>query len=649
MDTDPQQQMMVPLKSDPSETTNRVSVDVDPALQIFPTVSDPTDQIQQDLKLSDGDDNPSKRHATKGQWQTPPIGPFFPSSSNTTSTSASATNPTSTSTATAPAPQPQQPSSSATAGVPPISLQTLPVPNSSDDYAKALQEAYRRGAEAAALMSRSRPPPPPVAAPAGAVAPSPAPSNTTTIGSTTFAFHPMTVAPAPTGTNAALTDVNVQAQVQQQTQVQQQAQQQAQAQSVANPLMPIMTTSQPLPTVVHTHTHPTQQPQQQPPQPGQPQPMMQPQGQPQVQVQQPQPQPQVAATTNYGVPTPLPFYNPTAHASARPTPVTSAPTMATTVQQPQQQQQQVLQQQQQQQQVSQQQVVVHPPPQHVATVVPAPVTSNGRSVSMPDMTAYAAKANDEESKRLKRLARNRASARLRRLRKKNLVESYEGEVGVLETSLAKLRAHRWGVGTDPEALLEALSMDRGQQTITPLQRKELIQNLLKQQQEQVRNVLECQLETLTLGWIARQGEDVTAAGGESGMSQVGVGGEEKEMDLLAAELNGVLQLTPDQKKQLQTATEGMEEEHRAVKVVDTSLSALMSNEWLMNTGIQECTNQFTGILNPTQLSKFLLWSDANSESIDQLDYVNAPPANSQPCSAPTFVFGMEEGHHGDDS
>jgi hypothetical protein len=38
---------------------------------------------------------------------------------------------------------------------------------------------------------------------------------------------------------------------------------------------------------------------------------------------------------------------------------------------------------------------------------------------MPDMSAYAAKA--EEEKRQKRLARNRASARLRRLRKKNLV------------------------------------------------------------------------------------------------------------------------------------------------------------------------------------------------------------------------------------
>jgi hypothetical protein len=45
-----------------------------------------------------------------------------------------------------------------------------------------------------------------------------------------------------------------------------------------------------------------------------------------------------------------------------------------------------------------------------------------RSMSMPDMS-NSGKVSDEEAKRLKRLARNRASARLRRLRKKNLVSS----------------------------------------------------------------------------------------------------------------------------------------------------------------------------------------------------------------------------------
>jgi hypothetical protein len=57
----------------------------------------------------------------------------------------------------------------------------------------------------------------------------------------------------------------------------------------------------------------------------------------------------------------------------------------------------------------------------VAPAPPPAASAPGRSLSMPDMSTYTAEA--EEEKRLKRLARNRASARLRRLRKKNLVSN----------------------------------------------------------------------------------------------------------------------------------------------------------------------------------------------------------------------------------
>jgi hypothetical protein len=68
-----------------------------------------------------------------------------------------------------------------------------------------------------------------------------------------------------------------------------------------------------------------------------------------------------------------------------------------------------------------------PPPQqppalqHPMNATPTPQAAGSRSLSLPDMQSYAARANAEEEKRKKRLARNRASARLRRLRKKNLV------------------------------------------------------------------------------------------------------------------------------------------------------------------------------------------------------------------------------------
>ncbi len=224
-------------------------------------------------------------------------------------------------------------------------------------------------------------------------------------------------------------------------------------------------------------------------------------------------------------------------------------------------------------------------------------------------------------------------------------------------------------------------MDRGQQKIDSAKRKELITSILTQQKEQVQNIMDCQLENMVLGWIARHddndgggngggnsgGDDVedkqmTDSGAES-MSGATIKcedddncnaqnnnhAEEDNLDNLANELKDILQLTPEQKKQLQKATEGVEEERKAIEVVDSSLTALLSNPWLMNNGIEECINQFTSIMNPTQMSKFMLWADHNAEAIDQLDYVNAPPAKSQPAAGPSFVFGIDDAPVGEDN
>jgi len=53
------------------------------------------------------------------------------------------------------------------------------------------------------------------------------------------------------------------------------------------------------------------------------------------------------------------------------------------------------------------------------------------------------------------LERNRASARLRREKKKGLVETYELEVSDLETVLSKLKGHQFGRGEE-KILLDAL-------------------------------------------------------------------------------------------------------------------------------------------------------------------------------------------------
>lgn len=58
-----------------------------------------------------------------------------------------------------------------------------------------------------------------------------------------------------------------------------------------------------------------------------------------------------------------------------------------------------------------------------------------------------------------RLERNRASARVRRQRKKDMVELYEKDVARLERGIATLKMHVWGTG-EGVALADALGAVR---------------------------------------------------------------------------------------------------------------------------------------------------------------------------------------------
>ena len=232
------------------------------------------------------EEGPSKRHAKKGQWQTPPVGQLFPGSAGIASSSLT---------------EPK-------VNLPPSDLE---IPSTSDDYAKALQEAYRKGAEAASALSKQR-------------------STTTPLSNQTVSFQ---------GTKI----------LQQKT-----------------------------PKVSQVG--------------------------------------QNANSTNLGVPTPIPFVSatsttklsnslPNQHLS----PSATAPAN-------------------QYQNNAQTQPLMNTTPL-TSTIIPERAPSSTafgsvapRSTSMPDMSRLQNhKQDDEETKRLKRLARNRASARLRRQRKKNLV------------------------------------------------------------------------------------------------------------------------------------------------------------------------------------------------------------------------------------
>ena len=242
-------------------------------------------------------DSTSNRAALQGQWKTPPL-PVYASGYGHPHAAAS---------------RPQTQAQVVTAQTIPTITSLSSIPNNSEDYAKALQEAYRKGAEAAALIAQQQ-------------------------------QHDMTMSTAMSCPNFSTVP--------------------------AAPQPHGMHMSSATEEAAYAHqVHPT------PTHSAIPDPLSS---------AMPPPPPPSAVASH---PSTMHFHHP-------------PPRHPQSASQPPQQQQQ------------------H---DYVAQQNPAAAAkpAQPRSVSLPDMSGYAAQA--EEEKRQKRLARNRASARLRRLRKKNLV------------------------------------------------------------------------------------------------------------------------------------------------------------------------------------------------------------------------------------
>lgn len=210
------------------------------------------------------------------------------------------------------------------------------------------------------------------------------------------------------------------------------------------------------------------------------------------------------------------------------------------------------------------------------------------------------------------------------------VDAYETEVGILERTLKQLKDHEWGKNTDDhKAILDALSMERGQQELSPDQRTEIIQDILKQQMQQITMLQEAQREQEFLALLASHDEN--ASGND-------------DDDEIFHELQNILNLSPEQKEKIRESSKGLDKEVEALDTVSASLRAMQENKWLLNEGVTKITDEFTSILHKNQKSKLLLWTDSNAEAIDQLDFVKVQPLQS----APLFSFGDETTSAGDD-
>ncbi|KAG7385089.1 hypothetical protein PHYPSEUDO_001941 [Phytophthora pseudosyringae] len=237
----------------------------------------------------------------------------------------------------------------------------------------------------------------------------------------------------------------------------------------------------------------------------------------------------------------------------------------------------------------------------------------------PDLLSIYQKLQEEDDRRQRRLERNRASARVRREKKKGMVETYEGEVSKLESSLNMLKNHEFGMGNAQE-LATALEYSSGEHL----------------RHAQMSKDAKMELMARILGQHSRNTDAIRRANAEN-QALIAAAIDNSE---LFRSLRALLGLTDEQCQRIASLAIPASEEARKLDAIRKCFSALRAHDWLYVPGIETILHQSRNTMTPHQFQKFLSWSVENRPSIDKLQFV---PTASAPGSEKdlTFIFSED--------
>jgi hypothetical protein len=218
-------------------------------------------------------------------------------------------------------------------------------------------------------------------------------------------------------------------------------------------------------------------------------------------------------------------------------------------------------------------------------------------------------ATEAERKRARRLARNRASARLRRQRKRSTIENLESKIEKVNRLIEKLRAYQFGSGLERgSALVENLgSWTQPTKPHTMDERVERTQYYLQ---------MVCRDLKIMLNNQTASGLVYCAAGNSL------VGGQ-AEHRAIQQELQEVLQLTPEQRGEI------MDPGGALTKVGNryTTLCALLriavaadKHKWMDSSIHERVRKSFTGIVSEEQDKRYMAWTYRNADAIRLLRF-----------------------------
>ncbi|CAM9927516.1 unnamed protein product [Phaeothamnion confervicola] len=226
-----------------------------------------------------------------------------------------------------------------------------------------------------------------------------------------------------------------------------------------------------------------------------------------------------------------------------------------------------------------------------------------------------------------RLARNRESARLRRLRKKELVDKYEQDVARLEHGIRLLQLHRYGARRE-EQLAEALATDTGDNHPPEGEARERRRHaLLAQQAEHVQELAAATVEGLALSLCIGG----VAPGSLPPASAPGVGAALTQLreDLMAT-------LAPDdaERERLQKhAAEVPPMGLLDVLVLEKVARVMRSSNWHAMPSVKESLAAFEDIISKEHFQRLCFRAGAESAGAESAGAVfPAMPAWAVPCA-----------------
>lgn len=232
-----------------------------------------------------------------------------------------------------------------------------------------------------------------------------------------------------------------------------------------------------------------------------------------------------------------------------------------------------------------------------------------------------AKLQTDEQRRQKRLARNRATAKLRRLRKKAIVETLEQEVNEIEAMLKQIKDYRKGEGsvvlTSRELYEKIIIVDQqdtnkdnnkqGLKMTSKEKRQTSLKCLADSFPQLVNKLWNDFLDDATLSW---------AVGLEIPDSSISHSPATELASELRDDLLQLLHLDDRQTKQITILAKYLENEREKLLLMDKVVTSIRVHEYLPCAFIDTINTNFRSLISSQQLSQFLEFVDQNIFLLD---------------------------------